>query len=200
LILPQVKLKRWEEASAAATEAIERNDQYSKAFALRGQARVHLKNWEDACVDYEKASELAPDSTEFKASLAEARRQRKLEDRIDLYSLLNLSRSDAHEITSSKIKKAYHKQALVWHPDKHSNNGPEGKKVAEHKFKAIGRAYAILSEPNKKQRYDRGASAESLEGENAVDESSFSGGFAGGYPRGSYRRSAGYQRRGNPFS
>jgi hypothetical protein len=39
-----------------------------------------------------------------------------------------------------------------WHPDKHSDKGIEGKKVAEQKFKAIGLAYAILSDANKKSR------------------------------------------------
>jgi tetratricopeptide (TPR) repeat protein len=68
-----VKLGNWEEAAAEAGAAIDRNEAYSKAFALRGQARVQLNNYEDACADYERASELSPDSAEFKTALNEVR-------------------------------------------------------------------------------------------------------------------------------
>jgi len=69
-----VKLEKWEEAAADATEAITRDDKYSKAFALRGQARMSLENYEDAAKDYNQASQLAPESTEFKKTHKEVPR------------------------------------------------------------------------------------------------------------------------------
>ena len=45
------------------------------------------------------------------------------------------------------IKKAYRKAAIQWHPDKHANDSEEKLKEAELKFKEIGEAYAILSDP-----------------------------------------------------
>ena len=98
---------------ADAGEAIARNDKYSKAFALRGQARAQLKNYEDACMDYQSASDLSPESSEFKASLKEAQRNKQAEERVNLYERLGLSRANAANVTSSQIKKAYHKSALL---------------------------------------------------------------------------------------
>ncbi|MFV0438489.1 MAG: DnaJ C-terminal domain-containing protein [Desulfopila sp.] len=51
--------------------------------------------------------------------------------------------------TADEIKKAYRKLALKYHPDK--NRGDKG---AENRFKEINEAYAVLSDPVKKQQYD----------------------------------------------
>lgn len=52
-----------------------------------------------------------------------------------------------------EIKKAYHRLAGEFHPDKHQ--GKETLVEAENKFKEISEAYSILSDPNKKQEYDQ---------------------------------------------
>ena len=64
------------------------------------------------------------------------------------YNVLGL-----HSVTCSdeEIKKAYRKQALLWHPDKNPGN----KDVAETQFKLIAEAYATLSDPEKRASYDR---------------------------------------------
>ena len=62
----------------------------------------------------------------------------------DYYDILGIS----HDANDQAIKKAYHKQALKWHPDR--NKSPE----AEDKFKDIAEAYAILKDPEKRARYD----------------------------------------------
>lgn len=64
----------------------------------------------------------------------------------DLYEVLGISRNASQD----EIKKAYRKLALQYHPDKNP-----GDKQAEEKFKEIAEAYAILSDPNKRVRYDR---------------------------------------------
>ena len=63
------------------------------------------------------------------------------------YDILEIEK-DANENT---IKKAYHKLALKWHPDKN----PDNKNEAEIKFKEISQAYEILSDPQKKEQYDK---------------------------------------------
>lgn len=52
--------------------------------------------------------------------------------------------------TPQQIKKAYQKKALKWHPDRNRGN----KKAAKAKFKEIGKAYEILSDPAKRKKYD----------------------------------------------
>ena len=64
----------------------------------------------------------------------------------DYYDVLGVSRSAAE----GDIKKAYRKLALKYHPDKNP-----GDKEAEDKFKEAAEAYDVLSNPEKKQRYDQ---------------------------------------------
>lgn len=52
----------------------------------------------------------------------------------------------------TEIKKAYRKLALQYHPDKNA-----GDAKAEARFKEVGEAYTILSDPEKKARFDSGA-------------------------------------------
>ena len=61
--------------------------------------------------------------------------------RKNYYKILNVAK-DAGEVD---IKKAYKKQALIWHPDKNSST-PELAEKAEKMFKDIGEAYAVLSD------------------------------------------------------
>lgn len=56
----------------------------------------------------------------------------------------------------SEFKKAYRKKAVEWHPDKHNTKSEEEVKHAEAMFKDIGEAYALLSDREKRQRYDNG--------------------------------------------
>lgn len=53
------------------------------------------------------------------------------------------------------IKKAFKKLAVEYHPDKQQDKSEEEKKVAEDKFKEINEAYAILSDKDKRQQYDK---------------------------------------------
>ena len=64
----------------------------------------------------------------------------------DYYEVLGVSRS----ASASEIKKAYRKMAIKYHPDKNPDD-----KEAEEKFKIAAEAYEVLSDPNKKSRYDQ---------------------------------------------
>lgn len=63
----------------------------------------------------------------------------------DYYDILGIKKGAPDE----DIKKAYRKQALRYHPDKNKSPG------AEDKFKEIAEAYDVLSDPKKKDIYDR---------------------------------------------
>ncbi|MCB2200674.1 molecular chaperone DnaJ [bacterium] len=64
----------------------------------------------------------------------------------DYYEILGIERSSDGET----VKKAYRKLAMQYHPDRN-----KGDAKAEERFKEIGEAYAILSDPDKRARYDR---------------------------------------------
>ncbi len=64
----------------------------------------------------------------------------------DYYEVLGLSKGASED----DLKKAYRKMAIKYHPDKNP-----GDKEAEEKFKEVAEAYDVLSDPDKKARYDR---------------------------------------------
>ena len=79
----------------------------------------------------------------------------------DYYEILGISKG----ATAAEIKKAYRKKAIEYHPDKNP-----GDAKAEEMFKSAAEAYEVLSDPDKKARYDQYGHA-AFEG---------GGGFGGG--------------------
>lgn len=75
-----------------------------------------------------------------------------MSERKDYYDILGVKK-DASE---SEIKSAYRKAAVKWHPDKWVNGTEAEKKEAEEKFKEIGEAFDVLSDPQKRSQYDNG--------------------------------------------
>lgn len=68
-----------------------------------------------------------------------------MEKKEDLYGILGVS----EQVTEDEIKQAYRKLAKRYHPDSHP-----GDKECERRFQEISEAYSILSDPEKRKKYD----------------------------------------------
>lgn len=95
----------------------------------------------------------------------------------DFYAVLGVAKT----ASESEIKAAYRKLSRELHPDKH-----KGDKAKEAKFKEVNEAYEVLSDPKKRQAYDRfgstngnpfGGAGGGFGGFQDFDASSFGGGF-----------------------
>lgn len=160
------KLKRHEAAIKDCDKAISCDSEYIKAFQRRGDSRFALggkENIEKAIEDYEKVMELneqaGNSNSEMKQKLRQAQVALKRAGRKDLYAILGVSQ-DADE---AEIRKKYKHAALKYHPDKQSSKSEEEKKAAEANFKAISEAYEILSDKEKRERYDQGVEIADLD-------------------------------------
>ena len=120
-----------------------------------------------------------------------------MSEKRDYYEVLEVPKT----ATADEIKKAYRKQAIKYHPDKNP-----GDKAAEEKFKEAAEAYEVLSDPQKRQRYDQfghagmgGASGFSGGGMSMDDIFSHFGDIFGGGSFGSFFGGGfGGSRRGGP--
>jgi len=92
------------------------------------------------------------------------------ENKRDYYEVLGVEKGASAE----EIKKAYRKSAMKYHPDRNP-----GDKEAEEKFKELGEAYEVLSNDDKRQRYDQFGFAGVDPNYGAGEGGAYGGGFGG---------------------
>ena len=90
----------------------------------------------------------------------------------DYYEVLGVEKN----ASDAEIKKAYRKLAMKYHPDQNP-----GDKTAEEKFKEINEAYEVLSDADKKARYDQYGFAGVDPNFNPNAGAGFGGRFGGGF-------------------
>ena len=118
----------------------------------------------------------------------------------DYYEVLGVDKT----ASADEIKSAYRKLALKWHPDRWVNGSDAEKKTAEENFKEAAEAYSVLSDPDKKARYDQfGFAGDQMGGAGGFDfggfdisdilRNVFGGGFnfGGGFDFGGFGSSSG---------
>jgi len=159
------KQKKHEDACKDCTKAIYYDPEYTKAYTRRSDsylAQGGPEKIQRAIDDLDRAMELEKDETAARSLQQKKQKAEVLlrrSKRKDLYAMLGVT----SEATEAEIKSAYKKSALKWHPDRHSSKSEEEKAEAENKFKSIGEAYEVLSNPEKKARYDEGVEVEDID-------------------------------------
>jgi DnaJ family protein C protein 7 len=150
------KLNKAKEAIADCNSALEADSGYQKALLKRARLYLETSQYEEAVRDFDAAQKLDPGNRELQQELRNAKLELKKSQRKDYYKIIDVPK-DADDET---IRKAYKKNALKWHPDRIATGTEEEKDTYDKNFKELGEAYAVLSDPQKKARYDSGVDIE----------------------------------------
>ncbi|KAI0369294.1 DnaJ-domain-containing protein [Pilatotrama ljubarskyi] len=144
-----VKLERYEDALADTEASLELNSTSFKALRTRARIHLHMEKYDAAIADFKSAIEQAgfegsdADVRALRAELKKAEVALKQSKTKDYYKILGVERT----CSEMEIKKAYRRESLKHHPDKGGD---------EEKFKLVSEAHSVLSDPQKRQRYDMG--------------------------------------------
>jgi len=104
-----------------------------------------LEDYDSAQREFQHAAQAG--DQEAHQGAQKAQHQARLARRKDYYKVLGVSKT----ADRMEIKRAYRKLAMSWHPDKNPGN-----LEAEKKFKEIGEAFNVLSNDDKRAKYDSG--------------------------------------------
>ncbi|KAF8270650.1 TPR-like protein [Lactarius quietus] len=188
-----VKLSRYDDALVDTDASLILQPGSFKALRTRARIRLHNEQYEEAIADFRSALEQAEfdgadaDVRAMRGELKRAEAALRRSKTKDYYKILGVAR-DCNE---ADIKKAYRRESLKHHPDKGGD---------EEKFKLVAEAHAVLSDPQRRERYDLGEDEDGMTdsshmrgpgGMNHADFASMfaqfngSGGGGGGFPFGS---------------
>ncbi|KAH8928219.1 DnaJ-domain-containing protein [Atractiella rhizophila] len=142
------RLKEWDLALADCNSCLAMDSSNFKALRTRARVYQAMENYEAAVQDFKAAFQESGDGSaeegKLRNELREAELLLKKSKRKNYYKILGGIPETA---TDDEIKKAYRKESLKHHPDKGGD---------EDKFKELGEAYAVLSDPQRRRRYDAG--------------------------------------------
>jgi len=130
------------------TAALEKHTE-ARILCDRAEDYIALDMLDEAQQDYAKALEIEEQFNRAKEGLQRVQKLQKQAKKRDYYKILNVKRN----ANKREIVKAYRKAAQQWHPD---NFQGDEKKVAEKKFIDIAAAKEVLTDPEKRQKYDNG--------------------------------------------
>ena len=135
------------ESRKACSEALKIKDE-PRLYCDRAEAYLLEDMYDEALIDFRTALEKDEGFSRAKEGMAKAQKLQKQAGKRDYYEILGVRRS----ATKKDIKKAYRKLALKWHPDKFTDE--EEKKAPEKKFIDIAAAMEVLTDDEKRAKYD----------------------------------------------
>ncbi|KAF1317000.1 Dnaj subfamily c member 3, partial [Globisporangium splendens] len=152
LCVSQLHLKQYARAQTACTRSLRIDDSNAAAHAKLSEALLGLEQFDDAVREAKRAYELDDNSHEYQEAVHRAEAALKQSKNKNYYKILGVPR----DVSAKDIKKAYRKQALEWHPDKHADKEESAREEINKKFHDIAEAYEILSNEELRAKYDRG--------------------------------------------
>jgi DnaJ family protein C protein 7 len=161
-----VKLERYDKALSDTEASLSLVPTSFKALRTRARIHLHLEKYDDAVTDFKSSIQQAEfesadaDVRSLRGELKKAEAALKRSKTKDYYKILGVPR----DCSETDIKKGYRRESLKHHPDKGGD---------EEKFKLVVEAHAVLSDPQRRDRYDMG------EDEDGQNDSGM-GGFGGG--------------------
>eukprot|EP00118_Oscarella_pearsei_P025792 m.308782 g.308782 ORF g.308782 m.308782 type:complete len:487 (+) comp44778_c0_seq1:54-1514(+) len=144
------KLGEHDEAFTACTEAMEADEYNIDALCDRAEIYLIREQYDEAIADYQKARQVEGHPRKVDEGLDRAQKLLKQSKKRDYYKILGVKRT----ATKKQIQKAYRKLAVKWHPDQYRDE--EDKKMAEKKFIEAAAAKEVLSDDEKRQKFDNG--------------------------------------------
>lgn len=168
-----LKLDNPTDAIKQCNEALKIDENDVDALCDRAEAHILNEMYDEAVADYQKAKNINEHLHKVQEGFERAQKLQKQSKKRDYYKILGLKRS----ATKKEIMKSYRKLAVQWHPDHYEG---DDKKKAEKMFIDIAAAKEVLSDPEKRAKYDSG--------EDPLDPEAQSGGghqwHQGGFPFG----------------
>lgn len=120
----------------------------AEILVSRAEAYILNEEYDAALADFQKAHE-SEDSQRVHDGIKRVQKLIKQSKKRDYYKILNVRRS----ANKAEILRAYRKLAIKWHPDKYEG---DDKKKAEKMFIDIAAAKEVLTDPEKRAKFDAG--------------------------------------------
>lgn len=144
-----VKEQSSKQALKACSEVIELEPNNANAYCDRAEAYLLEDNLDAALSDYQTAKDKNNDLKRAKEGIDRVNKLIKQSKKRDYYKILGVTRST----DKSEIIKKFRKLAKKWHPDKYDG---DDRKKAEKNFIDIAAAKEVLTDPEKRAKYDQG--------------------------------------------
>ncbi|KAJ7330645.1 DnaJ sub C member 3 [Desmophyllum pertusum] len=144
-----LKLQNPSDAIQECNEALKLDENDVDALCDRAEAHILDEMYDDAVNDYQKAKSINEHLHKVQEGLERALKLQKQSKKRDYYKILGLKRS----ATKKEILKSYRKLAVQWHPDQYKGGD---KKKAEKMFIDVAAAKEVLSDSEKRAKYDSG--------------------------------------------
>ena len=144
------KIRDSKEAIQICTDALRYDQNDVNVLCDRAEAYLNNDEFEEAEADFHKATNIDPHLTRAQEGVKKAQNIAKQRSKKDYYKILEVKRS----ATKREIMKAYRKLAAKYHPDNYTDEKEKAK--AEKVFIDIARAKEVLTDEEKRKKFDMG--------------------------------------------